>query len=172
MPENEFSIVLRKQLKNQIEFVLHTPGNYTGGILEMTIVLDHSIDGEEMKQLCNQVVALLKTTGEVFRNVRLNVVDWLSDDSIENAVMPLSMLQLGKIKEPWMVSGEEKTVEALCSRLKLFHARSKLIIVLTDGSYQTGDKKKLKEALQPFLHKKLILLENTIVKSGRELLKL
>ena len=44
MQENEFSVVLRKQLKNQIEFVLHTPGNYTGGILEMTIVLDHSIE--------------------------------------------------------------------------------------------------------------------------------
>ena len=69
MQENEFSVVLRKQLKNQIEFVLHTPGNYTGGILEMTIVLDHSIECKKMKQLCNQMAALLKTTGEVFRNV-------------------------------------------------------------------------------------------------------
>ncbi len=172
MPENEFSIVLRKQLKNQIEFVLHTPGNYMGGILEMTIVLDHSIQCEEMKHLCNQVVALLKTTGEVFRNVRLNVVDWLADESIENTVMPLSMLQLGKITEPWLPSDEEKTLAALCDRLKLFHARSKLIIVLTDGSCQTGDKNKLKEVLQPFLHKKLILLEKNAVKSGRELLKL
>lgn len=172
MQENEFSIVLKKQLKNQIEFVLHTPGNYTGGILEMTIVLDHNIECEEMKRLCSQAAALLKTTGEVFRNVRLNVVDWLSDESIENAVMPLSMLQLGRIREPWIVSEKEKTLEALCSRLKLFHARSKLILVLTDGSYQTGDKNKAKEALQPFLYRKLILLENNIVKPGRELLKL
>lgn len=172
MWENEFSIVLRKQLKNQIEFVLHTPGNYTGGILEMTIVVDHSMESEEMKRLCNQVVSLLKTTSEVFRNVRLNVVDWLSDDSIENTVMSLSMLQLGKIKEPWHMSEKEKTLEALSDRLKLFHARSKLILILTDGSYQIRDKNKLKEALQPFLCRKLVLLENNTVKSGRELMKI
>lgn len=172
MQENEFSVVLRKQLKNQIEFVLHTPGNYTGGILEMTIVLDHSIECEKMKQICNQVAALLKTTGEVFRNVRLNVLDWLSDESMDNTVMSLSMVQLGRIKEPWTVSEKEKTLEALCGRLKLFHARSKLILVLTDGRYETGDKNKVKEGLNPFLYRKLILLENNTVKAGRELLKL
>ena len=172
MQENEFSVMLRKQLKNQIEFVLHTPGNYTGGILEMTIVLDHSIECKKMKQLCNQMAALLKTTGEVFRNVRLNVVDWLSDESMDNTVMPLSVLQLGRIREPWAVNEEEKTLEALCGRLKLFHARSKLILVLTEGGYEIGDKDKVKEALNPFLYRKLILLENNAVKAGRELLKL
>lgn len=28
------------QLHNQIERVLHVPGNYRGGILEMTVVID------------------------------------------------------------------------------------------------------------------------------------
>ncbi|HEX3076720.1 MAG TPA: hypothetical protein VHQ24_07655, partial [Lachnospiraceae bacterium] len=44
--------------------------------------------------------------------------------------------------------------------LKLFHARSKLILILTDGNYQILDEDSMKEHLQPFLYRKLILLKN------------
>ena len=38
------------QLHNQIERVLHVPGNYRGGILEMAIVVDRAYDREYLKK--------------------------------------------------------------------------------------------------------------------------
>ena len=40
------SIVERRQFINHIEQILHVPGNYSGGILEMTLVVDCSLAKE------------------------------------------------------------------------------------------------------------------------------
>ena len=38
------------QIKNAIKRVLHVPGNYTGGILEMAIVADYGMSKEELSE--------------------------------------------------------------------------------------------------------------------------
>ena len=46
----------------------------------------------------------------------------------------------------------------------MFHARSKLIIVVTDGTYDMGDDAELKKVMQPFLYRKVmqVVLGDTI----------
>ena len=50
--------------------------------------------------------------------------------------------------------------------MKLFHARSKLIIVVTDGKYETGDESELKKLMQPFLYRKVM---NVVVSETLEI---
>ena len=51
-------------------------------------------------------------------------------------------------------------------KLKLFHARSKLIIVVTDGQYEVGDETELKKVMQPFLYRKVM---NVVVSDTLEI---
>ena len=44
----------------------------------------------------------------------------------------------------------------LVQYLKLFQARAKLIILVTDGANEEGSDESLKAAMQPFLNKKLM----------------
>ncbi|MCI9254149.1 MAG: hypothetical protein HFI58_04830 [Lachnospiraceae bacterium] len=67
------------QLHNQIERVLHVPGNYRGGILEMAIVVDRAYDRETARMLCADIITSCKRQSDVFRNVRLNMVLWGKD---------------------------------------------------------------------------------------------
>ena len=62
---------IRIQLKNAVEHVLHVQGNYTGGILEMAIVIDRNLPKEEAAQRAKDLVQILKSQNEIFRNVRL-----------------------------------------------------------------------------------------------------
>ena len=81
-----FTQVQKLQLRNEVQRVLHVPGNYTGGILEMAIVIDHCLTKEQVKETVKEIVQTLKQTDQVFRNVRLNVIDWYSDDHFEKNV--------------------------------------------------------------------------------------
>lgn len=67
------------QLHNQIERVLHVPGNYRGGILEMAIVVDCTYDRETVRSLCADIMESCKKQSDIFRNVRLNMVMWSAD---------------------------------------------------------------------------------------------
>ena len=49
-------------------------------------------------------------------------------------------------------------LDELCAYLKLYHARSKCIILFTEGNYEHGDKEKLKQSLNPFLKHKLLIV--------------
>ena len=49
-----------------------------------------------------------------------------------------------------------KSYDRLMNNLKLFHARSKLIIIVTDGSYQASPKEELLKIMQPFLNRKVM----------------
>ena len=64
-----------------------------------------------------------------------------------------------------------KTMQELTRQLKLFYARSKVIIVITDGSYTTGDVEKTKANLHPFLYRKMLFLQNGKIISGMEWMK-
>jgi len=61
-----------------------------------------------------------------------------------------------------------KTMQELTRQLKLFYARSKVVIVITDGSYTVGDVTKTKANLYPFLYRKMLILQEEKVITGME----
>jgi len=167
---NQMNLIERKQLKNQIERVLHVPGNYQGGILEMAVVIDMSLSKEQASERAKELVSTLKSHSEVFRNVRLNTILWKDEDEFIKEVTPLAMLQMGRFFEKYETHPVQKNWDGLLATLKKFYARSKLIIVLTDETainataeetgmpfISVGNKADAKESMQPFLHKKVIV---------------
>ena len=90
---------------------------------------------------------------------------WQKDDTIQNEVCPLAIIQLGRFLENYEQIEEVKKAEILCDYLKRFHARSRLILVLSDLSYTIEDRERLKNALVPFLKYKLLFVgQNTVSK--------
>lgn len=150
------SPVFLMQFKNAVERILHVKGNYSGGILEMAVVLDHSLTKEQVQDVVPQLLQSLKRHSEVFRNVRLNIVDWESDEKINAKVSPMSMAGLSGYYTEYEKQVGKKDFLKLVSYLKLFQARAKVIILVTDGAFETGTPESVKAAMQPFLDKKLM----------------
>lgn len=153
------------QIKNQVKRVLHVPGNYTGGILEMAIVADYALEKEELTQNIKRTADALKRQDETFRNVRLNLIKWVSDEQIVKEVSSLTTLQMGRgfeDYEKYMVlpGRQEKCVDELFRQLKLFYARSKLIMVFTDGDFKVADQETAAAYLQPFLGRKMLFIKD------------
>lgn len=156
------------KIKNEVMRILHVPGNYTGGILEMAIVADYHMSVEELNEITKKVANGLKHQNEIFRNVRLNLIKWVSDAEIIKEVSSLTKLQMGRAYDDYekckfqqfsqKEDGSVKTLDELFRQLKLFYARSKLIIVLTDGAYRIEDECKVTEYLNPFLKRKIIIV--------------
>ena len=177
------NIIERKQLKNHIERVLHVQGNYQGGILEMAVVIDMSMSKEQAAERAKELVSTLKTHSEVFRNVRLNTILWKGDEEFIKAVTPLAMLQMGRFFEDYESAPVKKDWDGLLATLKKFYARSMLIIVLTEAGtlhleqeagvlISVDNKAEAKENMQPFLHKKMVVLQyepELVFKSGTEI---
>lgn len=159
------SPVFLMKFKNTVERILHVKGNYTGGILEMAVVIDHSVSKESAQTVVPQLLRTLKMHSEVFRNVRLNVVEWCSDDVITAQVSPMSMAGMSGYYEGYIQQKEKKDIFKLVSYLKLFQARSKIIILLTDVEFEVFTQDSVKTAMQPFLDKKLM----QVVVSGETL---
>lgn len=162
--------VQMKLFFNDVERVLHVPGNLQGGNLaEMAIVLDYKLPLEQLQCISADIVAVLKKKGEMFRNVRLNVVKWTSDKHFVTEMLPLSMLGIGRGFEDYqnMSHTADKNIEELAGYLKLFHARCKLIILISDGQWQVSDAMTLNANLQPFLYKKWIWLDTNGNSMGR-----
>lgn len=159
------SPVMRMQLINGVERVLHAPGNPSHDLKEMSLVLDYHMDKEEIGSLAKDVAGALKSHSRIFANVRCNLVHWKRDDIIQNEVCPLAMVQLGRFLENYEQTEEAKKVEILCEYLKRFHARSKLILVLSDSVSNIENRERLKKALVPFLQYKLLFAgKNTVSK--------
>ena len=153
-----FDVIKKMQLKREVERVLHVKGNYKGGILEMAIVLDAALPLEEAKELTKEIAQILKTTDEVFKNVRLNVLYAKTNREIETTVTSLSILQLGTYFSDKEVIEEEKSFDAIVKHLKKFQARSKLVLVLTKGELPIRDTKRVQDALNPFVKQKTIFM--------------
>lgn len=156
------------QIKNGVMRILHVPGNYTGGNLEMAVVADYHIPHEELKALCAQIAGALKQTDEVFRNVRVNLIKWISDEQIIKEISSLPLLQMGRAfedYEQYEIIGDNakvqkiKSADELMRQLKLFYARSKLILIITDGNYKIVDEAKTQEYLNPFLKRKILVIK-------------
>ncbi len=169
------------QLHNQIERVLHVPGNYRGGILEMAIVVDRAYDRETARMLCADIITSCKKQSEVFRNVRLNMVLW-GKDKIRTETVASAYVQMGTFFDGYeaehnLPEGGEQAAESqkgqsvieIMEYLKKFHARSKLILLLTPDKekfYQVPDTDRLREALSPFLKQKLVLVYPEEMEAG------
>jgi len=153
------------QFKNTVERILHVPGNYKGGVLEMAVVLDHNVSREAVCEVIPQLFRSLKMHSEVFRNVRLNMVQWESDEAISNQVAPMSVAGLSSYYEKYECRPVRKNFLKLVLYLKLFQARAKLIILITDGGYEEDTDESLKAAMQPFLDKKMM---QVVVKTWNE----
>ena len=78
----ELGMIQLMKMKQSVERILHVPGNYKGGILEMALIIDCNMSKETAKTNVQAIVKALKSHSEVFRNVRLNVVWWKSDEEI------------------------------------------------------------------------------------------
>lgn len=163
------TLIERKQFKNAVERVLHVQGNYMGGILEMAVVIDRNLSKENAAERAAELAGLLKSQSEIFRNVRLNTILWQGDEVFTGQVTPLALLQMGRFFDNYESICTCKSWDGLLALLKKFYARSKLILVLSDAEFSVTDKETAKESLQPFLHKKLILLSETALHSGTEL---
>lgn len=159
--------VFLNQFHNQAERILHRKGNFTGPPLEMTIVLDHNLCAEKLCDCVPALLRCLKQRSEIFRNVRLNVTDWIGDSRIENGVRPMLSVITGGCFRDDRTAVQEKRIELLYQYLKFYHARSKLIVLVTDGKYRVGDEKAQNEALKPFLERKLMRI--TVTEEGMEL---
>lgn len=145
--------------RNAVERVLHVKGNYRGGILEMAMVFDCNLSKETVKPLAQEAVAALRQQGEVFRNVRLNTIVWESDLEIKKEVSAMAFLQTGAFFDAYEQKMQCKRTELLMEQLKKFYARSKLIIMITDGQNRIEDEELFVQSMKPFLEKKLVMVD-------------
>ena len=169
-----FTPVERMQLKNAVERILHVPGNYSGAALEMAMVFDGNLSEEYRKQLAKEIASLLKSHSETFRNVRLNLILWEGDGGFRKELSSLPGLQMGRCFPGCSSVQRRKRIELLTEDLKKFYARSKLIMLFTDGDFYVENKDRMKESMQPFLYRKMMAVycegERIRVSSGVELL--
>lgn len=152
----KWSAVEKQKFRIQVERILHVPGNFTQEILEMALVLDRRIPPEELRVSVQEVAGALKQQSEVFRNVRLNLIDWEPGRKPVSRTAPLSMLILGRLEPSDTSCLEEQEAEPLFRYLKLFQARSKLILVLSAGGVRLGEPESCHTLLKPFLGRKLL----------------
>lgn len=150
------SIMFNKQFTNKVEMILHSPCNIPNKMLEITVVLDQNLSLDTVKEIVPDLLKTLKRHSEVFLNVRLNMVRWLDDNCINNQVVPMSMAMISSHYDDYVKHITAKRYDKLMEKLKLFHARSKLIIVVTDEKYDIGDEEELRKIMQPFLYRKVM----------------
>lgn len=160
------------QLHNQIERVLHVPGNYRGGILEMAIVIDRTYDRETIRTMCADIIESCKRQSDIFRNVRLNMVTWSGKDICTQTVAA-AYIQMGTFFDNYEPedTGNNKSTEELMEYLKKFHARSKLILIVAQDKEQfhrISETDRLKCAMNPFLKQKLVFIYPDEMESGTE----
>lgn len=149
------SSVFLMQFKSSIERILHVKGNYNGGILEMAVVLDYNLKKEQLQEFLPQLLRTLKLHSELFRNVYFNIVEWRSDEKISSKTVPMTVAGMPSCYQGYEQQSEKKKFRKLVQYLKLFQARSKIIILLTDGNYE-GSSEECRESMQPFLDKKMM----------------
>lgn len=150
------SPVFLQKYKNTVERILHVPGNFTEPILEMAVVIDENLTKEQVSKYLPELLRTLKLHSETFRNVRLNVVNWSLDGEITNRIVPMSMVMLPGFYEDYTSHPQRKSFEKLVAYLKMYQARAKLIILLTDGKFYIEQEEQLLKEMQPFLDKKLM----------------
>lgn len=156
------------QVNRCVEQILHTPGNEmrAENVLEMAFVIDEGADGEYVVEVTGEIAGSLKKHSDTFRNVRCNLVRWGTDGDIMTEVMPLAFVQMGRAKA--RPSKGVPNLEELLGYLKLYHARAKCIILVTQGEYAVGHIGTCIEHMNPFLKRKLLVLkEHDLIMGSR-----
>lgn len=167
----KFSLIERQKFKQCVERVLHVPGNYTGGNLEMTLVLDMRLPEQNLKETAAELAKTLKQHSEVFRNVRLNLVEWKPGERLTSRVASLPVLMMGSFLESYEAQKGDVYADDLFAYLKLFQARSKLILIVTAGEVQIREEASCVSSLKPFLGRKLIWMTEGNEMYAEELLQ-
>lgn len=152
--------VQKLQLNKAVEKVLHAPCNVNKENMEWTFVFDFNLSKEEISAMSKEIVTALKQHHTIFQNARLNVVEWISDDEINHKIVPMPLIQLGSYFKAYNTKPNKKKIEELAVQLKLYQARSQLIILLTDESYYLEDMVKWEQYMNPFLYKKMFLMHD------------
>ena len=191
--------IQKLKLNQQIDMILQSPANQVrDGKLEMAFVFDMGSDPSYLRETAAQAAGALKQHDRIFQNVRCNAVYWAAD-GLTTEVLPMSYVQLGRICEKAgdkTEDGSEKTcpenqvieknrrlcpenqtveestkprLEDLTGYLKLYHARSKCILVITEGNYEVSDRKSAREALNPFLKSRLVMITPQELQTGLKL---
>ena len=76
---------------------------------------------------------------------------------------------MGRSFEVWENGDLKKSYDELTRQLKLFYARSKIVIVLSKGDYITKEKEEVEKNLKPFLGRKMYLISpNDILDMNHE----
>ena len=154
----ELGMIQLMKMKQSVERILHVPGNYKGGILEMALIIDCNLSKDTAQTSVQTIIKALKSHSEVFRNVRLNVIWWKTDEQIVTEVTPMSVMQMGTPFETYEKCAAQKRIDQLFANLKIFQARSKLILLLSDGDFSIENEEGCMESLKPFLGRKMLLL--------------
>ena len=166
--------------------ILQSPANQVRDRkLEMAFVFDLGSDPSYLRETAAQVASALKQHDRIFQNVRCNAVYWAAD-GLTTEVLPMSYVQLGRVCEKVgnrtadgseNICPEDQVVEVsrkprledLTGYLKLYHARSKCILVISEGNYEVSDKKSAREALNPFLKSRLVMITPKELQTGLKL---
>lgn len=154
----ELQMIQLLKMKQGVERILHVPGNYRGGVLEMAMIVDCNLQKEAAMESVKSILKALKSHSEIFRNVRFNVIWWKSDDEIITEVIPIPVMQMGTPFEAYEQRKISKKLDVLFRNLKLFQARSKVILLLSDGDFSIENEEGCMESLKPFLGRKLLFL--------------
>lgn len=159
----------RLQINQCVDRILNAPGNQvkSGMVLEMAVVLDESCGEKYILELSSELAASLKAHADIFQNVRCNVIRWGAGEDICTEIMPLAFVQLGKAV-PRICEGMPR-FDSLTAYLKLYHARCRLVLVLTKGAYRFGNPAACMDNLTPFLKRKLLLVQDEELITGSQL---
>ena len=161
------------ELNKRVDKILHAPTNAVSKNqqLELSFILDLSSEKEYLDTTLKDAISALKSHDKIFQNVRTNLVYW-ENEKIETKVIPMTFLQMGKafdeINEDFTHQNVDKDTnfDELCAYLKLFHARSKCIIVFTQKQHEIQNI----ENLNPFLKYRLLLITPEKMITGTEIL--
>ena len=88
----------------------------------------------------------------------MNVLWWKTDEEIVTEVLPLPVLQMGTPFDHYEQMAAQKRIDPLLANLKLFQARSKLILLLSEGDFSVESAEGCMDSLKPFLGRKMLLL--------------
>ena len=154
----ELGMIQLLKMKQSVERILNVPGNYKGGILEMALIIDCNLSKEEAKSNVQAIIKALKSHSETFRNVRLNVIWWRTDEEILTEVTPMPVVQMGSAFDHYEKMAAQKRIDRLLANLKLFQASSKLILLLSKGDFSIESEGECLNQLRPFLGRKMLLL--------------
>lgn len=124
----------------------------------MTVIVDTCLRRELAAGILPQLLLALKKNGNVFRNVRFNYMLW-EPSGVKNRVCPMMLPMTESFYDDYASCDGDKDFGALADDLKLFHARSKLLILLTDREIPAWKDVENRRRMQPFLDKKLMIVQ-------------